>query len=118
MHLKGCGDAPPKVVEGPDWAEYSIKFGFKMGKAADYAQWVVTGHRAASAWIMLSYDLRSDGWKLRVSCSKIPSLAIYMDGVQVHRHDMLSITRNEIDAFIAAGECVDASPDWSLTWTS
>ena len=79
----------------------------------------MTRHWAPSAWMGLSYGVRADGsWMFEVTGSGIPSAAIYRDGRQIHRHDMLRLDAGAIDGFIAAGNCIDAPCELREQWTS
>jgi hypothetical protein len=118
-YSKGTGHTLPIVEHGVDWARLRLTFDFKLGKVGNFGQWVLTRHWAPSAWMELSYDVRADGsWAFEVSGSGVPSAVVYVDGAQIHRHDMLMLHGRAIDSFITAGDCVNAPLEWRRQWTS
>jgi len=81
----------------------------KLSWFMNAAQAILTWHLAPSAIVRVSYTLhRSGATQIEFVGSDIPSQQYLVGWNIVHLHDMCTITGPELNAFITAGNCLDA----------
>jgi hypothetical protein len=124
------GWAPPRVGTGgvqqfdatltPKFCIVRLQCNFKIGPFLDMAQFMLTRHRAPSAWVCMDYLIRPDGQVgVRFWASDLPTVYHYIRWNRVRcAHDMMANERVNIDRFITAGACRIAPGELRCEWPS
>lgn len=91
---------------------------YKIGTLCDIAGWAMSGKWAPSAFIQIEYQFSGRSLVgIGFIGSSIPSVSMYIDWDGLATHDMVTISRDQIDGFLNAGKCTDAQDDLLAVWS-
>ena len=104
----GSCDMNAKMARSEE-IEFSAILKFKLGKMGDFGSAVLTGYRAPSAWVKVTYRVSSLGTKeIYLKGSAIPSQYLYVSGEQTAFYEMLAASKGQVENFVSTGACRDA----------
>lgn len=106
---RGTKRVSARVEEQPNGVLLKLWIKVKIGRLGDLGAWMITGHRAPWAILMVQYLMSGDGAvKIEASGTRLPSQAVYVDWKRtcVHRAESCSLT--SFDDFVQSGACADA----------
>jgi hypothetical protein len=107
----GYGDRDYRLTVVPhEYLTINIWQSFKMGLAVDLANYVLTGARATSATMHISYTFKVGGEvEIILSGSAIPTQSYMVGWADCEPfYDMIEASESEIADFFNAGRCVTA----------
>jgi hypothetical protein len=110
-HQQGVGHPEHTVLKCPDGVTIEARLPFRLGRLGNYGMYYMTGFEAPDAWMSISYTIKSNADVIvDFNGSSIPTQDYYVNWVvqPQGRHDMLTNTAAEIDAFLQAGPAQSA----------